>query len=189
MSFLPVQKINNKRYYNNGQGSIHDIAQRHVAKVQGLKDWAYLSFISPSMQRINPDVDIVMDVLKAVLEVQPQSSFTQSLLRQYQERGGLSKKQLQGLYSKSQKISSIPPNKLATLEAIIKRKPNREKSDLPETVPLYQKDESNGKMIEDILKKYPQHKRVLFLQVKYENNEILTPPEITELKKFYKLLS
>ena len=83
------------------------------------------------MQRINPDVDIVMDVLKAVLEAQPQSSFTQSLLHQYQERGGLSKKQLQGLHSKASKLESLPPNKLATLEAIIKIKPTREKSTLP----------------------------------------------------------
>ncbi len=43
------------------------------------------------MQRIRPDVDIVLDLLKAVLEAQPASSFVQSLLIQYQERGGLSK--------------------------------------------------------------------------------------------------
>jgi hypothetical protein len=48
------------------------------------------------MQRLKPDVDIVLDILKAVLEAQPLSSFTQSLLHQYVERGGLSKKQLEG---------------------------------------------------------------------------------------------
>ena len=141
------------------------------------------------MQRINPDVDIVMDVLKAVLVAQPESSFTQSLLKQYQERGGLSKKQLQGLYSKSQKIAGIPPAKLATLEAIIKRKSTREKSELPETVPLYKKDELLGNMITSVLKKYPGHKRVLYFEVKYNNNEIFSSSEITELKKFAKLLS
>jgi hypothetical protein len=60
------------------------------------------------MNRLKPDVDIVLDILKAVLEAQPLSSFTQSLLHQYQERGGLSKKQLQGLYGKAQKIKTIP---------------------------------------------------------------------------------
>src|SRR5436190_19228958 len=100
------------------------------------------------MQRIKPDVDVVMDVLKAVFETQPSSSFVQSLLNQYQERGGLSKKQLQGLYSKAQKINSVPSHKLATLEAIILKKPNRYKSGLPETTPLYEKDETVGKMID-----------------------------------------
>lgn len=141
------------------------------------------------MQRIKPDVDIVLDVLKAVLEVQPLSSFTQSLLYQYQERGGLSKKQLEGLYGKAKKINSIPPNKIATLEAIIKRKKYKERSALPETKPMYEKDEMTGSLINGILEKYPGHKRVLFFKTKYENNEPLSPSELTELKKFSKLLS
>jgi len=88
------------------------------------------------MRRIRPDVDIVLDILKAVLEAQPLSSFTQSLLHQYQERGGLSKKQLEGLYSKAGKIKSIPPGKLATLEAILLRKHSKHKSELPASTPL-----------------------------------------------------
>jgi hypothetical protein len=139
------------------------------------------------MQRLKPDVDIVLDILKAVLEAQPLSSFTQSLLHQYQERGGLSKKQLQGLYGKAQKVNSIPAGKLATLEAIILKKPTRDKSPLPLSEPLYVKDEEAGKMIESILKKYPQHKRVLFFKSKYDNNEVLPANDMTELKKFYKL--
>jgi hypothetical protein len=103
------------------------------------------------MQRLKPDVDIVMDVLKAVLEAQPLSSFTQSLLHQYQERGGLSKKQLEGLYGKAVKIDSIPASKIATLEAIIKRKKSKERSPLPDAKPLYEKDEETGKMIAGIL--------------------------------------
>ena len=140
------------------------------------------------MNRIRPDVDIVNDLLKAVLEAQPLSSFVQSLLLQYQERGSLSKKQLQGLYSKAAKISNIPPGKLATLEATILKKPNRYKSSLPSHSPLYTRDEKTGEMISAILAKYPEHKRVLFLKVKYENNEVLSPTEITDLQKFNKLL-
>ncbi len=140
------------------------------------------------MQRIKPDVDIVSDLLKAVLAAQPESSFIQSLLYQYQERGGLSKKQLEGLYHKAAKIPSIPENKLTTLEAIIKKKPTRYKSALPAPAPLYSKDENTGKMIDAILAKYPQHKRVLFLKAKYDNNETLSAVEVTELQKFNKML-
>jgi hypothetical protein len=140
------------------------------------------------MQRLKPDVDIVLDILNAVLEDQPLSSFTQSLLHQYQERGGLSKKQLQGLYGKAQKVKSIPAGKLATLEAIILKKSTKDKSPLPSTEPLYIKDEVTGKMIEAILEKYPQHKRLLYYKSKYDNNEILPAAELAELQKFYKLL-
>lgn len=141
-----------------------------------------------SMQRIKPDVDIVSDLLKAVLEVQPGSVFIKSLLQQYEERGGLSKKQLEGLYHKAAKIDTVSESKLTTLEAIIKKKPTRYKSMLPPPAPLYTKDESTGKMIDSILKKYPAHKRVLFLKVKYDNNEILSPAEITDIQRFNKLL-
>lgn len=140
------------------------------------------------MNRLKPDVDIVLDILKAVLVAQPLSSFTQSLLKQYQERGGLSRKQLEGLYNKALKIQSIPSNKLATLEAIILKKPQKYKSALPPNEELYKKDEENGNLISSILEKYPQHKRVLFLKSKYENNVPLSSAEITELQKFKKLL-
>lgn len=140
------------------------------------------------MQRINPDVDVIMDILKAVVEAQPMSAFAKSLLHQYQERGGLSKKQLQGLYNKAGKVKTIPAGKLATLEAIILKRPNRYKSELPAAEPLYTKDEGAGKMLEDILTKYPEHKRVLFFKSKYDNNEVLTAAELAELQRFSKML-
>ena len=140
------------------------------------------------MQRLRPDVDVVLDILKAVLAAQPLSSFTQSLLNQYQERGGLSKKQLEGLYSKAVKVKAIPPNKLATLEAIILKKPQKYRSALPPTKELFTKDEATGELINSILEKYPQHKRVLFFKSRYDNNEVLSPADIAELQKFKKLL-
>jgi len=139
------------------------------------------------MYRKKVDVDVISDVLTALLEAQPQSTFVQSLSRQYQERGGLSKKQLEGLYNKAQKVNSIPANKLATLEAVILKRPTRYKSAPPPPKPMYEKDERLGKMMEDILAKYPQHKRVLFLKSKYDNNEILSPAELTELDRFNKV--
>lgn len=140
------------------------------------------------MIRLNPDVDIVLDILEAVVEAQPLSSFAKSIHHQYIERGGLSKKQLEGLYNKALKVKTIPPNKLATLEAIILRKHSKQKSELPANVPLYEKDEVVEKMIGEVLQKYPEHKRVLFFRAKFDNNELFTPPEKTELERFYKAL-
>ena len=134
------------------------------------------------------EVDIVNDVLEECILAYPVSSFVISLYKQYMQRGSLSKKQLQGLHSKASKIENIQHSKLATLEAIIKKMPTRNKSELPENKPMFEKDESIGKSITAILAKYPQHKRVLFLQSKYENNDLLSTPEIDELKKFEKLL-
>ena len=80
-------------------------------------------------------------------------------------------------------------NWLATLEAMLLKRPNRYKSALPPAKPFYEeKDTKQGEMIEAILIKYPQHKRVLFFKSKYDNNEILSPADNTELEKFYKLL-
>ena len=145
-------------------------------------------FYNSTLQKKNSDIDIVNEVLEECILFYPVSSFIISLYQQYQKRGSLSKKQLQGLYGKAQKVESIPVAKLATLEAIILRKPTKERSGLPATAPLYTKDESIGKMISDILAKYPEHKRVLFLRSKYDNNETLTLPEVAELQKFCKLL-
>jgi hypothetical protein len=140
------------------------------------------------MQRKKPDVDIVLDILKETLQYNPSSTFVSSLLYQYQERGGLSKKQLEGLYHKASKVESIPPGKMATLQAIILKKPMKHRSPLPSPTPLYTKDETWGKLIEEILQKYPQHKRVLFLKNRYDNNEPLSLPETEELKRFHKIL-
>lgn len=134
------------------------------------------------------EVDIINEVLEDCIIAYPVSSFIISLYKQYMQRGSLSKKQLQGLHSKASKIDHLLPGKLATLEAVIKKMPSRFKSDIPENKPMQEKDETSGKFIEDILSKYPTHKRVLFLQSKYDNNEILSPVEIAELKKFKELL-
>jgi len=134
------------------------------------------------------EVDIVNDVLEECILAYPVSSFIISLYKQYMQRGSLSKKQLQGLLSKATNIENIQQNKLATLEAIIKKMPTRNKSELPENKPMFKKDESVGEIIKMILAKYPQHKRVLFLKSKYDNNDLLSAIEIDELKKFEKLL-
>ena len=137
---------------------------------------------------MNSEVDVVRDVLELTEAAFPASTFVKSLHQQYLNRGGLSKKQLEGLYQVAQKVNTIPVGKLSTLEAIILKKPTRYRSEKPAPAPLYKKDEELGKKIDAILEKYPQHKRVLFLKAKYENNEIFSSSEIADLEKFYKLL-
>jgi len=141
------------------------------------------------MEQKKPGVDIINEILEACILAYPVSSFIISLYKQYISRGWLTKKQLQGLHGKAQKINDLPPGKLAALEAIINKMPTRYKSEAPiEIKPLYKKDEETGKLIQAVLAKYPQHKRVLFLQSKYENNEPLSASELTDLKNFARML-
>jgi hypothetical protein len=140
------------------------------------------------LQKKNSDIDIVNEVLEECILFYPVSSFIISLYQQYQKRGSLSKKQLQGLHSKASKIEKLQGAKLATLEALIKKMPTRFKSELPETKPMFEKNTLAGELIDAILAKYPQHKRVLFFKSKFDNNEVITPREIDELKKFKQVL-
>lgn len=129
-------------------------------------------------------IDIINEVLEECILAYPVSSFIISLYKQYQQRGSLSKKQLQGLYGKASKIEGLAPGKLAGIEVIIKKMPTRYKSELPDAAPLFEKDESIGTMIDEILTKYPNHKRVMFLKVRYDNNEILSTADIADIKRF-----
>ncbi|MDQ2718579.1 MAG: hypothetical protein M3Z26_02275 [Bacteroidota bacterium] len=140
------------------------------------------------MQQNKPKLDIINMLLEDCIMAFPVSSFVISIYQQYQRRGWLSKKQLQGLYDKAHKINGVLPGRLAALESIIKKMPTREKSELPETTPLFEKDEAAGKLINEILDKYPLHKRVLFLKAKYDNNEVMTSADVSELKKFKQVL-
>jgi hypothetical protein len=140
------------------------------------------------MQKKKPDVDIVNEVLEECIMAYPISSFIISLYQQYQKRGSLSKKQLQGLHSKASLIKDMAPAKLATLEAVIKKMATRYKSEPPAPKPFYEKEKAAGELIETILAKYPHHKRVLFLKSKYDNNEPLSPVELSELHTFKQVL-
>jgi hypothetical protein len=138
--------------------------------------------------RTNPDMDIVAYVLDAVLKAKPDDAFCKSIQMQYIERGGLSKKQLEGLQGKAQRIQGIHPGKLATLEAIIKKKHVTQRSTVTITKVEEQKDEATEKIINDILEKYPEHKRVLLFKSKFIKDGKLMLAEKEELEKFYKIL-
>jgi hypothetical protein len=142
------------------------------------------------MEKKKPEIDIVNEILEECILAYPISSFVISLYKQYLQRGSLSKKQLQGLYGKASKIEGLSPGKLATLEALIARMPTRLKSALPvaEAQPEFEPDPEAGRLIEAILARYPEHKRVLFLQGKYLRKEVLQPADIADLKRFAKVL-
>jgi len=141
-----------------------------------------------NIEKKKPGLDIINDVLEECIAAYPVSSFVISLYKQYRERGSLSKKQLQGLHSKASKIKDIAPGKLATVEAIINKMATKDKSALPAAKPVLVKEEGTGQLIEEILAKYPQHKRVLFFKSKYDNNETLSPAELHDLKRFKQVL-
>ncbi|MCW3088038.1 MAG: hypothetical protein JWQ78_1424 [Sediminibacterium sp.] len=140
------------------------------------------------MYKKKPGIDIIAKILDALYTHNPDALFVMSLMHQYEDRGSLSKKQLEGLHQKASKVKEVPESWLGTLEAIILKMPTRYKSAVEVTTPIYVKDAATGNLITAILEKYPQHKRVLFLRSKYENNELLTAEELAELKKFHKLL-
>ena len=140
------------------------------------------------MQKINPDIDIVAQVIEAVLKAKPDDAFCKSISIQYMERGGLSKKQLEGLLGKATRIPDINTGKLATLEAIIKKKHVTHRSEATITAVVKPNDEEAGKMIAAILEKYPQHKRVLLFSSNFKKDGALQAIDKEELIRFFKLL-
>ncbi len=139
-------------------------------------------------QRINPNNDIVAYVLEAVLKARPEDAFCKSIQLQYMERGGLSKKQLEGLLGKALRIPGIHPGRLATLEAIIKKKHVTQRSEVTITKIEEEKDTASENMIAAILEKYPQHKMVLVFKSLFEKDGKLSALEKTALERFYKIL-
>jgi hypothetical protein len=139
-------------------------------------------------QRINPDIDIVAYVLEAVLQAKPDDAFCKSLQTQYMERGSLSKKQLEGLHGKAQRIQDIHLGKLATLEAIIKKKHVTQRSSVTVKPAVEEKDMEVAKMIDAILAINAQHKRVILFKSKFEKDGKLLAADKAELEKFYKIL-
>ena len=140
--------------------------------------------MSSSKQRL----DIINKILDACYRYNPDALFIMSMMHQYEERGSLSKKQLEGLYQKALKVPDMPVNWMATLQATINKMHTREKAPATNSSPLFLKDEAIGSKMSAILQQYPQHKRVIFLYSKYQKNELLLPAETAEIEKFYKLL-
>jgi hypothetical protein len=140
------------------------------------------------MHRTDPHIDIIMNILQLMMEKRPDSGFVKSLHQQYCERGGLSKRQLEGLYSKASGIEGFPTAKLATLEAIIKKKHSKERTPVSKAAESPVPDIATAKLIDDILTKYPQHKMVVLLRSKFQKDGFLSAPDADELKRLGKIL-
>lgn len=133
-------------------------------------------------------IDIINKVLEACYEKDKNSLFVMSLMHQYEDRGWLTKKQLEGLFSKANNLQDIAPGWLATIEAMIAKLPNRDKSPIiKKFVPIIE-DKIIAQQLNTILEKYPQHKTALLLQLKFKREHLLNDADKTLLQKFYKLL-
>ena len=133
-------------------------------------------------------LDFVEKILTACYNAHKYDLFVMSLMHQYEERGFLTKGQLQGLYYKAETVKDLPAGLLATLEATISKLPTREKKNAPIILNEVKKDEETENKLQEILAKYPQHKAVLGLQNSFIKHDKLSSSEKLELNKIYKLL-
>jgi len=134
-------------------------------------------------------IDVIDKLLEACYQHNKDALFVMSLMHQYEERGSLSKKQLEGLLLKAKKANDIPAGLIAGVEAIVLKMPTRDKTPVEEIRNKEQASgDKSGELIQELLHKYPQHKRVLFLKAQLEQRKILAVTEQQELEKFYQLL-
>ena len=134
-------------------------------------------------------VDIVLNVLIVLKNNNPDNLFINSLHLQYCNIGGLSKKQMEGLHTFAVKSNLISASKLATLEAIIKKKPTRYKSEVITRKIDTSTDNNEFEIIlHQILEKFPQHKTALGLMVKCKQINGLTASDKLEINRLGKIL-
>ena len=133
-------------------------------------------------------LDFVDKILNACYKELKYDVFLMSLMHQYEERGFLTKAQLQGLFYKAEKVENLPAGLLATLQATISKLPTKEKKNAPIEIKEVKKDEETENMLNEILAKYPQHKAILGLQNNFLKYDKLNSTEKLELNKIYKIL-
>ena len=140
----------------------------------------------------NKKIDVIEKLLALCYAHNKHALFIMSLMHQYEERGSLSKKQLQGLLLKAQKIKEIPAHQIAAVEAIVLKMPTRDKTPVQKTTPANSEAEAQIAaalaQTEQILAVYPSHKQVLLLKSKLMSHQSLTPQEQADLNKFVKIL-
>jgi hypothetical protein len=140
------------------------------------------------MQIRKDGLDFVEKILTACYNSNKDDLFVMSLMHQYEDRGFLTKGQLQGLFYKAEKVQELPTGLLATLQATLSKLPTREKKDAPIIISEVKKDEETENILNEILLKYPQHKAVIGLQNNFKKYDKLNSTEKLELNKIYKLL-
>lgn len=133
--------------------------------------------------------DVIDKILDACYQANKDALFTMSLMHQYEDRGFLTKGQLEGLFKKASLVKDMPTAWLATLEATIAKLPTRDKTPVLKKASIVQeKDTAIEQKINEIQASFPQHKAVLALQFKFEKQLELTAAEKKEVEKFYDLL-
>ncbi len=134
-------------------------------------------------------VDIVLNILESLKNKNPDNFFINSLHLQYCNKGGLSKKQMEGLHTFATQSKLISVSKLATLEAIIKKKPTRYKSEVVTRKIDTNTDNNEFEIVLlQILEKFPQHKTALGLMVKCKQINGLTASDKLEINRLGKIL-
>lgn len=134
-------------------------------------------------------VDVIDKVLEACYQYNKDALFVMSLMHQYEERGSLSKKQLEGLVQKAKKVQDMPVGWIAAIEAIILKMPTRDKTPITQHKPTELDTEDQWQLLATaILEKYPEHKRVIYLDAKLKQRKALSSIEQQELERFHRLL-
>lgn len=140
----------------------------------------------------NKKIDVIDKLLSLCYAHNKDALFIMSLMHQYEERGSLSKKQLEGLLLKAQKIKEIPAHQIAAVEAIVLKMPTRDKTPVQKTTPAINEAQAQIStalaQADQILALYPAHKQVLLLKSKLTSHQLLTPQEQADLTKFVKIL-
>lgn len=140
----------------------------------------------------NKKIDVIDKLLSLCYVHNKDALFIMSLMHQYEERGSLSKKQLEGLLLKAQKIKEIPAHQIAAVEAIVLKMPTRDKTPVQKTAPAINEAQAQISVAlaqtDQILALYPAHKQVLLLKSKLSSHQPLTPQEQADLTKFVKIL-
>ncbi len=140
------------------------------------------------MQIKKDGLDFVEKILTACYNSNKDDLFVMSLMHQYEDRGFLTKGQLQGLFYKAEKITDLPAGLLATLQVTLSKLPTREKKDAPIIISEVKKDAETENKLNEILAKYPQHKAVIGMHNNFDKHDKLTSTEKLELDRIYKLL-
>ena len=140
----------------------------------------------------NKKIDVIDKLLSLCYAHNKDALFIMSLMHQYEERGSLSKKQLEGLLLKAQKIKEIPAHQIAAVEAIVLKMPTRDKTPVQKITPALNEAQAQIStalaQADQILALYPAHKQVLLLKSKLTSHQLLTPQEQADLTKFVKML-
>lgn len=140
------------------------------------------------MEKKKDSIDFVEKILTVCYNNNKNDLFVMSLMNQYEDRGFLTKGQLQGLFYKAEKVDDLQPGLLATLEATLSKLPTKTKSEKPEIITEVKRDVETESKLKTILDKFPQHKAIIGLQNNFNKFDKLSSAEKLELDRFYKLL-